>query len=348
MPNPVYSVERAAVRAFASHLAAGLGPEVQVWDRWPDATARITDPQAAPGRPRATLTVLLVGDRIDVNINPVKSGERLIHDDVTPRVEPAAAITTVPTACAALEDCRTSYESSHRTDTGAHVTADTANTITAPTATNLATGIALVNQFRTVLTLHAASSAHDNADAGTAALRRLAAVASGDSAGLIAAAQVILDALNAHYAARIDQWTVALCDQSVQLDLWAAYEAERDSLRYRLEPLLRMSAVDPANGFADDPATSTCTVALGDGWQGYADFEIGAARTIDTPESIKAKEFRATYTGRCQVPLLVWAQSPRLVDITLNARLAASLGALDDTVAKSATLEPAGTTYSGG
>jgi hypothetical protein len=348
MSQPTVSCEKAAVNAFAAHLTTGLGSDVQVWSYWPDANARLTSPEAPSGQPRSTITVLLAGRRQDEILTPYVSGTRPIHDDVTPRVDPDPAITDTASAIAALNDAVASYEDEHRTDTGAHATADATNVVTAPDATDLDSGITLANEFTPVLRAHLTAAAHENPD-GSTALAGLAAVSAGDATAFRARVVTLVNALNAHYVARIFQWTVATCKQPLQMDLWAGYDTERDALRTLLEPLLRQNTVATTNGLPDDPVQNSCLVELGDGWIGTADFVLDSPTVIDTPESARRREYRLNYTGTCYLTLDVLAQSPRLAELTLRARLAASWGAMDDTTAKEVAIGTGDTTtISGG
>lgn len=346
MTYPTVSCEKAAVNAFAAHLTSSLGSDTQVWGYWPDANARLTNPEAPAGEPRHTVTVLLAGRRQDEILTPYQSGTKTIHTAITARVDPSPAITDTASAITALNDAVASFEA-HRVDTDAHATADVTNVVASPIATDLDSGIVRANEFTTVLAAHFLADAHENPDESTA-LAGLADVPAGDATAFRARVVALVNALNAHYAARVWQWTVATCKQPIQLDVWAGYDTALDALRARLERLLRQSAVAASNGLPDDPVQSGCLVALGDGWQGYADFVLDSPLAIENPEAARRREYRLTYTGTCYLTLDVLAQSPRLAELTLRERLAASQAAMNDTTAKSVTVTAAGHTITGG
>lgn len=317
------TIEQAACSALARWLTAQLPPDVVVMDRWPDPDARLPD---------QAVTVLRSGPPREQSTQPEVDSYDAIHDAVSARLSGAAAPALIADVCASLEAACTGYEA-HRVSTGvgqAHsVAADTANALTAPTATNLATGITRANDLLARAGAHLTHRAHAFPD-GATAFPALAALGAGATLAALAARTIALrNAIEAHYAARIYTWRLADVEQPVQLDVWATKDVLRDDLMARLVPLLHAGEGDSAAvaGIDADQAVRAGTLlALADGWTGYADAEFDAPTFTDTSDTVKRSEYRATYRGTLSVWRLVKHQSPRITRATLSApRLSAAV-----------------------
>lgn len=125
-----------------------------------------------------------------------------------------------------------------------------------------------------------------------------------------------VDATTATY-----RWQVAEIVQPVQLDAWAGFDVDRDDMLARLDQALHAGLGATCGDVNCDPIEPTVTVPLGDGWQGRAEFDLGAPDTTDTPTSSGQSEFRATYSGEARAILYVDAESPRMAAITIRLRL---------------------------
>ncbi len=298
------SVDQAAMTALCAVLTAGLpsysydtatstDSGVLVSDRWPEAD------RALPGR---AVTVLRAGDPREESTQPAVVGHLLIHSDLSPRVR-IAAPTDLATCIAALNACRTSYET-HRLSTAAHQAADTINAISAPVATDAPSAALLADDLRAVLAAHLRSGAHANPDAYAA----LAAVRPVASSSLSEVSAAVLAALSAHYAARIYLWRIADVEQPIQLDVWATDDVGREDVMARLVDVLH-----GASGTSDDPACEYLTLTLSGEWEGVtAEVSFAAPSVIDDADSHQRNEYRATYRGTLALSRIVRAQSPRM------------------------------------
>lgn len=291
--------------------------------------------------PRA-ITILQAGTPRDEIFDPRKTGEYLIHTTASPAPASLVSATDTPTSITRLNILRASFEA-HRVsigDDGAHVEADTTNALTAPAATDQATAIALATDLRTKGAPHLALvGPHAVPDSA----RAFAALGAATALNLPAYTNTLYEALRAHYAARVDAWTVRARRIPVQLDVWTAYETDRDDIEARLDAALNTGT--PAGG---DTVRQGCLVPLSaGGWLGHADFLFDAARRIESPDPEKRNEFRLTYAGNCDVSIEVKAQSARMASVSFAARLSTSLPAPDGTSTKTVTLTDASTTFSG-
>jgi hypothetical protein len=318
MATPLVPIVQAAINALASWLTAGLPPYVDetqpgvlVSEQWPSPDAPL---------PLQALTILRAGNPTEVATEPTVHGYEVVHDVISAQIVATIPITSDALAIAALNACRASYEA-HRVNTGAHTTADTTNTLTAPAATNQATAITLANNLRAKVILHLSAAAHTTADSSTA----LAAVAAATNAAtLYTLATALLNDLNRHYVARLYVWRIAEIEQDVQLDCWSTSLAWRDDLMARLEPLLNAGAAASAIFSYDDPVRHGVILPLGDGWTGYVDYDFEQTAPIENPGVMQQNEYRATTAGTCRVFRLIKAQSPRLamaqLQLTANDR----------------------------
>ena len=72
MAAPTVSVEQAAANALATWLQTGLGADVVVSQRWPEASKSLPGPPTYKG----AVTVLLAGDRQD-ELTPLPASEEM-------------------------------------------------------------------------------------------------------------------------------------------------------------------------------------------------------------------------------------------------------------------------------
>ncbi len=144
-------------------------------------------------------------------------------------------------------------------------------------------------------------------------------------------------------------WQIKVCEQNLQLDIWADSDVERDDIIARLDTVL--NAGEAASGIGThDPVGSGVLLAVADGFPmgTTADFTFEGPDTEDSPESISRSEYRATIRGTAYLGLTVNAVSAKQIVINLKQKLhdgdTADSGALYDI----ATLTPSGQTGSTG
>jgi len=316
MATPLVPVERAAMLALARHLVANIGSDITVADDWPNPNKPLFDSKIKNG----AVTLLRAGDRQDELLAARVTDQLDVHDAISARIDPAIpAATDLPTAIVVVNAAVTSYEA-HRVSTAAHQSADTTDVVTAPTATDLPTAIARANDLRVQYEAHRDAVAHQNPDDANAAT----APAASDLPSLVALATELRILFARHYATRIYFWMVATCRQPVQLDVWAAFPVWRDDIQARLVPLLNVDTI-AAQKPARDPTRNGVLVALADGWTGTADFLFTAPRVIQTADAQMRSEYRLMYSGTAEFLLTVRAQSARIAQIGLRARLAKTL-----------------------
>lgn len=320
MPLQV-TIEQAAANALASWLESKLpqGEDdfaVAVNPTWPDDDTDLPD---------RAVTILLAGERRDVFTEPSVYSQTNIHAGITPRIS-AATATNLATAIALLNACKDSYEA-HRVDEEVHQAADEENAIEAPDADDLDSALALAQELRTEINGHRGYLiAHEAADE-----KNVIAASASTEAGVIAAAEAIRRALNQHYVARAYVWRIRACEQPVQLDVWATYEAHRDDIMARLEPALNASAGETLGDATDDtPTDNGVLLALReeDGWPGYVDFDFDRPRRTHAQGDQKQGQFRAMYLGKAEFFLLVKAQSARMARIAVRQRINGATAAI--------------------
>lgn len=331
MPLQV-TIEQAAANALAAWLESKLpqGEDdfaVTVFPTWPDDDIDL---------PNRAVSILIAGERRDIYTEPSVYREENIHAGVSPRISTATA-TNLTTAIALLNACKGSYEA-HRVDEDAHQAADESNAIEAPDADDLDSALVLAQELRTEVNGHRGYLvAHEAADE-----RNVIAAFAATEAGVIAAAENIRRALNQHYVARVYVWRIRACEQPVQLDVWANYDASRDDIMARLEQALNAATGETTGDAMDDtPADNGVLLPLRaeDGWPGNVDFDFDRPRRTHAPGDQKQGQFRAIYMGKAEFFLLVKAQSPRMARIAARQRIDGATAAVA-TVASSVSGEP--------
>jgi hypothetical protein len=322
MATPLVPVVQAAMNALAAWLTAGLPPYVDATQ--PGVLVSQEWPAPAAPLPLQALTILRAGDPREQTTQPEVDSYEEIHDAITEKIVATLPINTDQKAIGAVNAAVDSYEA-HRIDASAHQSADAANAVTAPVATDQASAITRANNLRAVAVAHYAASAHATADSSTA----LAAIPPAtNQATLFALVTALINDLHRHYVARLYVWRLGEIEQEVQLDCWSTSPAWRDDLMARLEPLLNAAPSESAGFGYDDPVRPGVTVPLADGWSGYATFYFEQTAPIENPGAIQQNEYRATVSGTAYVFRLVKAQSPRLamaqLQLTANQRATSS------------------------
>lgn len=313
------TVEQAAVNALAAWLTVAL-PDVTIRRRWPD------DDKALPER---AITILLTGKADDEWTTPRHASHKTIHADMPAElVLDTTAIVDTATAVVALNAVRADYVI-HLADTAAHAAADVTNGPTVAAASDLATGIALANNLRTKLTAHLAAAGASAPHPAEDTLNAPTAPIATNEPTLVALAKNLVDCLRAHYAARVYLWMLGARVQPVQLDIWSCFEATRDEMIGAVEQKIRQGSVRPDGPdiYSDyAPVGLGIAVTLGSDWP-----DASAAFDFESPtrsQDPQAQEWRATYEGIVDVPMLVWAQSARLA----RSRFTSTIDNADRTV----------------
>lgn len=119
-------------------------------------------------------------------------------------------------------------------------------------------------------------------------------------------------------------WQIKVCEQPLQLDVWAKTDAERDDLLARLDDVLNYG--EAALGLAGefyDPARTGLLLPVVDGWPTgtTADFTFDGPDTPDTSDAAKRAEFRGMIRGSVYVALTVTRTSVLQVQLILKQRL---------------------------
>src|SRR5262249_22984312 len=129
--------------------------------------------------------------------------------------------------------------------------------------------------------------------------------------------------------ARLYTWLLGARVAPVQLDVWATYEAAREDVIARLEQALRIGSDETtgADLFEEDcPVGLSAAVRLGDNWTAG---DNRAAFDCEAPTregDAQTNEWRATYFGTVDVPMLAKAQTARLARFRLETTLGAAAG----------------------
>ncbi len=296
--------------AVARWLSSRLS-DVTLYDRWPDPEQEL---------PPKAISVLLAGPRDDTPIDISRVGEETIHATVTARVDQQFIIVDLASAITALNLCKLVWNA-HVASAAAHLAADPSDVIVAADAFDLATACLLANEFPAKVMAHVGSTVfHATADTKTT----VSDVAF-DLTSLVGLVNQIRDRINAHFVARVDLWLVNMCEQPMQLDVWASYDAVRDDIMARLDTELNADATAARLDGAFCPARSGLLVDLEDGWAGTtAEVLFDSPSIQDGETSAGTSEYRATYRGKAWFNLYVRAQSARIARVKLNQTLYSS------------------------
>lgn len=151
--------------------------------------------------------------------------------------------------------------------------------------------------------------------------------------------RVVVDATHKTYV-----WTVLECKQPLQLDVWAAYDVDRDELMALLDEALHAGDETLGRIGGDPVRTGGVLLAVGDGWstapfETFADFVFESAEAVDNPGSVQQSEFRATIRGYASFTLSVAAKSPILASIALRTRISETDAAAVEAVTTTVTAD---------
>jgi hypothetical protein len=112
--------------------------------------------------------------------------------------------------------------------------------------------------------------------------------------------------------------------QPLQLDVWTAYDVERDDLKQRLRSALNAGMGRTIGAYNADPFRHGVVVPLADGWTGHADCFFDKPQATDTPDAVQRCEFRLTYRGVADAFLVERGESARIVAIRIQQRMRAA------------------------
>lgn len=316
------TVEQAAVTALATWLASAL-PGVTVRDSFPDDDAPL---------PERGVTILMVGQADDEWTTPRTESSQNIHDAIPAELEiETDDIIDTPSANAALNVIRARYVA-HLADVTAHQVVDATNVLTAPAVADMSSvsqGSALANDLRAKLATHGAlagaSAPHPTADVKNAPT----AAAATNATTLRTLTINLAQKLAAHFVARRYLWFLGSRVQRIQMDIWTHYEGAREELLGAIEQVIRTGVTQPdgADVFEDyAPVALGVSVHLNDAdWpDAYAVAEFDAPDRISG--DVKANEWRASYEGQLDVPMLIWGQTARLARARLTTTLNGAAG----------------------
>lgn len=110
--------------------------------------------------------------------------------------------------------------------------------------------------------------------------------------------------------------------QPIQLDVWAGYDVDRDSIIAQLDVALSASmnvTLAGQPGINDDPVRDGIVVPLlsDDCFTGNIDYWFDEPDISDAAASVQRSEYRATYFGEARGTFYQLATVPRLVSATL-------------------------------
>jgi hypothetical protein len=131
-------------------------------------------------------------------------------------------------------------------------------------------------------------------------------------------------------------WRFMMCEQDIQLDVWATTDVARDDIIARLDDAL--NAGFPLNAGPVDPVGFGLGLPLADGWSDfpgvttYADYMFNGPDIDDDPNSVTESEFRATYLGTMHMCLTSTKTTPRQVQIILQLATSESTDTSPDTI----------------
>lgn len=118
------------------------------------------------------------------------------------------------------------------------------------------------------------------------------------------------------------RFRVAMCEQPVQLDVWAKSDPERDDILARLDIALNAGSRPVPGVYNPAPTADGLLCQLTGDWaDSTADFIWTDIDTPDTPDSIRRAEFRATIRGSVMISLAVTKQTARQKTLIFRANL---------------------------
>jgi hypothetical protein len=119
--------------------------------------------------------------------------------------------------------------------------------------------------------------------------------------------------------------------QPLQIDVWCAYEVDRDDLIDQLDDVLNVGVdqtlgSDSIGPLTDDPVRDGVVLPLAEenGYTGYLDCWFDEPDTEDNPNTIERVEFRATYAGEAHGAFARIREVPILKAATLKLKTSES------------------------
>ncbi len=110
--------------------------------------------------------------------------------------------------------------------------------------------------------------------------------------------------------------------QPLQIDIWCAYDADRDDVLEQLQTALTAGVdLTIGGGRTADPVSDGITLALkpdDTGYVGFVDYMFDEPDIDDLPDSIQKAEYRATYLGEARGTFARTRPTPILKAATLN------------------------------
>ena len=132
----------------------------------------------------------------------------------------------------------------------------------------------------------------------------------------------LLSAVNSGSTKTNVVWQLKMCEQPIQMDIWAQSEMSRDDILAKLDIALNAGENSDSGFFNPDPVGCGVLVKVSDGWvDTTADFFFEGPDLDDSPETIKRSEYRATLRGTLYVMLAVTKESARQKTIIYKQKL---------------------------
>lgn len=115
-------------------------------------------------------------------------------------------------------------------------------------------------------------------------------------------------------------WAFRFADYPFQVDVWADSSAVRWKIAAAVEKAFKAGRA-PLGITNRDPIENSVLVPMTGDFVGTVDASVKAPEAFDTADSIDRSEYRATFQGLLSVQSTLKAQSPRLTNPQLSARL---------------------------
>lgn len=135
--------------------------------------------------------------------------------------------------------------------------------------------------------------------------------------------------------------------QTVQLDVWAATDVDRDDIIAQLDDALTAGQAATGAGTSGMPVRDGVLVPMlaEDSFTGNAEFVFDEPEMPDTPDSIQRAEFRAMYTGEVRCGLTTKRTTNRMIAVTLKAKVHEAAQADPGSLYDTTTQTPSGRTH---
>lgn len=236
------------------------------------------------------------------------------------------------TCLTVLEGLRAAVDA-HGLDVEAHVAVDTDLVVTAPAATDLPTGAALLANVVEALNPHLGRDAlHQIPDLGTPDAA-IGAITTTEQ--LVSATKAVVGVFNKHIVMGRWWWHVGYTTVPIQVDVWGDTPAYVDHMVAILEgpfdgprghfpryPLLHAPR-SATIGLADsNPVGDGIALQMGDGHRGILVCDFDRFRSAPDEDSTAGRALRAMVSGEATVPTFKTAYSPRLTSIEAQISVA--------------------------